>query len=236
MKLESSQLLKYCKFGITLAKGGIIMNRNPKWLGLAAVFALLFSTMLSLTSTAFYYSGYVNSFLGLTGNKVVVDGDTNYYPSAYGELNEENSEKLIADEKAHCIQAMHEGAVMLRNENNALPLSADELDVTLFGNSVKDPVYKTNAGQANFNPDRGGKLYDAFEAAGFRINPVLRQAYENSGVNRISSTTPGVSDIGEVPVSFYTQELKDSYANDYNDVAIVLLSRYAGEGVDLAPV
>lgn len=211
------------------------MKHNQKWLGLAAVFALLLSMMLSLTSTAFYYSGYVNSFLGLTGNKAAVDGNTNYYPSAYGERNAENSEKLIADEKAHSIQAMHEGAVMLRNENHTLPLSADELNVTMFGNSVKDPVYKTNAGQANFNPDRGGMLYDAFEAAGFRINPVLRQAYEKSGVNRVTSTTPGVSDIGEVPVSFYTQELKDSYASDYNDVAIVLLSRYAGEGVDMDP-
>ena len=211
------------------------MKNNQKWLGLAAVFALLLSTAISLTSSAFYYSGYVNSFLGLTGNKVTVDGDTNYYPSAYGELNAENAEKLIADEKEHSIQSMHEGAVMLRNENDALPLGADERSVTFFGNSVKDPVYKTNAGQANFNPSRGGKLYDAFEAAGFQINPVLRQAYENSGVDRVSSTTPGVSDIGEVPLSFYTQELQSSYADEYNDVAFVLLSRYAGEGVDLDP-
>lgn len=211
------------------------MRKYQKWLGIAAVFALLFSTALSLTSSAFYYSGYVNSFLGLTGQKVTVEGDTNYYPSAYGALNTENAQKLIADEKAHCIQAMHEGAVMLRNENGTLPLAEGERNVTFFGNSVKDPVYRTNAGQATFNPDRGGRLYDAFEAAGFRINPILRQAYDHSNVNRVSSTTPGVSDIGEVPVSFYTQELKDSYASDYNDVAFVLLSRYAGEGVDLDP-
>ena len=211
------------------------MKNNQKWLGMAAVFALLLSTAISLTSSAFYYSGYVNSFLGLTGNKVTVEGDTNYFPSAYGELNAENAEKLIADEKEHSIQSMYEGAVMLRNENNALPLDTNERSVTFFGNSVKDPVYKTNAGQANFNPSRGGKLYDAFEAAGFQINPVLRQAYENSGVSRVSSTTPGVSDIGEVPLSFYTQELQNSYASEYNDVAFVLLSRYAGEGVDLDP-
>lgn len=211
------------------------MKKYQRWLGLTAVFTLLLSTALSLTSSAFYYSGYVNSFLGITGDFVQVDENTNYYPSAYGEMNAQNSEKLIADEKAHNIQTMHEGAVMLRNENNALPLASDELDVTLFGNSVKAPVYRTNAGQANFNPGRGGKLYDAFEAAGFRINPTMRQAYENSGVDRISSTDIGVSDIGEVPVSFYNQELKNSYASDYNDVALVMLSRYAGEGVDLDP-
>ena len=211
------------------------MRKHQKWLGLAAVFALLFSTALSLTSSAFYYSGYVSSFLGFTADIKEVDEKSNYYPSAYGELNAENSEKLIADEKAHNIQAMHEGAVMLKNDNGTLPLAADERSVTFFGNSVKDPIYKTNAGQANFNPQRGGKLYDAFEAAGFRINPTMREAYDNSGVDRVSSTTPGVSDIGEVPLSFYTQELRDSYSSDYNDVAIVMFSRYAGEGVDLDP-
>lgn len=211
------------------------MKKGQKWLGISATLAVLFSMVLSLTSSAFYYSGYVNSFLGLSGQTLVVDGDTCYYPSAYGELNAENAQRLIADEREHCIQAMHEGAVLLRNEDSALPLSENERSVTFFGNSVGNPVYRTNAGQASFNPERGGALYEAFEAAGFRINPVVREAYDNSGVDRISSTTPGVSDIGEVPISFYTQKLRDSFASDYNDVAFVLLSRYAGEGVDLDP-
>lgn len=212
------------------------MKKGQKWLGISATLAVLFSMALSLTSSAFYYSGYVNSFLGLSGQTLVVDGDTCYYPSAYGELNAENAQRLIADEREHCIQAMHEGAVLLRNEDSALPLSENERSVTFFGNSVGNPVYRTNAGQASFNPERGGALYEAFEAAGFRINPVVREAYDNSGVDRISSTTPGVSDIGEVPISFYTQKLRDSFASDYNDVAFVLLSRYAGEGVDLDPL
>ena len=155
------------------------MKKCQKWLGLAAVFMLLLSTAVSLTSSAFYYSGYVSSFLGFTADVKEVDENTNYFPSAYGELNAENSEKLIADEKAHNIQAMHEGAVMLKNDNGTLPLAADERSVTFFGNSVKDPIYKTNAGQANFNPQRGGKLYDAFAAAGFDINPIMRKAYDN---------------------------------------------------------
>ena len=39
------------------------MRKYQKWIGLTALFALLFSLALSLTSSAFYYSGYVNSFL-----------------------------------------------------------------------------------------------------------------------------------------------------------------------------
>ena len=100
------------------------MRKHQKWIGLTSLFALLFSMAVSLSSSAFYYSGYVNSFLGLTGQTIAIEGDTNYYPSAYGELNAENADRLMADEKAHSIRAMHEGTVMLRNENGALPLSA----------------------------------------------------------------------------------------------------------------
>ena len=219
-------------------KGKKLVKRTyQKWLGITAALVVVLALAVSLTGTAFYYSGYVNSFLGLTGGQnIEVSGETNYYPSAYGELNAENSERLLADTRDHNIRAMHEGAVLLRNENNALPLSAEERSVTFFGNSVKDPVYKSNAGNASFNADRGGELYAAFEAAGFEINPVLREAYANSGVNRTSAATRGTSSIGEVPVSFYTDDLKASFADNYNDVAFVLLTRYGGEGVDLDPM
>ncbi|MEQ2444968.1 glycoside hydrolase family 3 N-terminal domain-containing protein [Pseudoflavonifractor sp. CLA-AP-H29] len=219
-------------------KGKKLVKRTyQKWLGVTATLVVVLALAVSLTGTAFYYSGYVNSFLGLTGGQnIEVSGETNYYPSAYGELNAENSERLLADTRDHNIRAMHEGAVLLRNENNALPLSAEERRVTFFGNSVKDPVYKSNAGNASFNADRGGELYAAFEAAGFEINPVLREAYANSGVNRSSTATRGTSSIGEVPVNFYTDDLKASFADNYNDVAFVLLTRYGGEGVDLDPM
>lgn len=208
------------------------MRKRQKWIGLTALFALLFSMTVSLSSSAFYYSGYVNSFLGLTGQTIAIEGDTNYFPSAYGELNAENADRLMADEKAHSIRAMHEGTVMLRNENGALPLSVAERSVTIFGNNAADPVYRANAGNASFSAEYGGTLYEAFEQAGFRVNPTIRDAYENSGVRRNSVASRGNSSIGEVPVSFYTDALKASF-DDYADVAFVLFTRYGGEGVDL---
>lgn len=151
----------------------------------------------------------------------------------FGELNAENSQKLIEAENDFNIRAMEEGAVLVRNEDNALPLAEDELSVTLFGNSVKNPVYATNGGGSSFKASRGGGLLDAFKSAGFDINMTMYNAYLNSDVNRVSSATPGQSDIGEVGQDFYTADLKNSYANDYNDAAIVLLTRFGGEGVDL---
>ena len=208
------------------------MRKHQKWIGLTSLFALLFGMTVSLSSSAFYYSGYVNSFLGLTGQTIAIEGDTNYYPSAYGELNAENADRLMADEKAHSIRAMHEGTVMLRNENGALPLSAAERSVTIFGNNAADPVYRANAGNASFSAEYGGALYEAFEQAGFRVNPTIRDAYENSGVRRNSVASRGNSSIGEVPESFYTDAMKASF-DEYADVAFVLFTRYGGEGVDL---
>lgn len=205
--------------------------------GLSSVSGLLCALSVALTSTAFYYSGYVNDFLGIRADDVGSGSQESLvYRGRFGEWSAENSDKLIEAEKAHGIQTMEEGAVLVRNEKGTLPLKSEERRITLFGNSVKAPVYATNAGQASFNADRGGDLHTAFADAGFAINETMYNAYLNSGVSRVTAKERGKSDIGEVGMDFYTSELKNSFANDYNDVAVVLLTRYAGEGVDLEAV
>lgn len=213
--------------------GGImkVLGKTYLWRGLVAVLALIFALSLMLTYLGWYYEGFVNVFFDIVPESSS-DGE-DVYTSAYGELSSENSETLIEAENDFNIRAMQEGAVMLKNEDCALPLTSDEMSVTLFGNSVKDPVYATNGGGSSFKSARGGSLYDAFTSAGFEINDTLFSAYENSGVSRVSSSTSGSSDIGEVGQDFYTSALQASYADSYNDVAIVLFTRYGGEGVDL---
>ena len=66
------------------------MKKGQKWLGISATLAVLFSMALSLTSSAFCYSGYVNSFLGLNGQVIEGNENTTYFPSDYGELNAAN--------------------------------------------------------------------------------------------------------------------------------------------------
>ena len=210
-----------------------MFKKTRLWRGLTAVFGLLMGVFIVLTNLAYRYAGFVNDRLGIVPPTMSTTDETEYYKSRYGALNSENCAKLIADENAFNIQAMEEGAVLLRNEKNALPLKRDERAITFFGNSVANPVYATNGGGSAFKEARGGSLYNAFKEAGFKINDTLFNAYKNSGVKRVSSSDPGKSDIGEVGQSFYTSELKNSYANDYNDVAIVLFTRYGGEGVDL---
>ena len=64
----------------------------------------------------------------------------------------------------------------------------------------------------------------------------MKAFYENSSVTRPAA--PGMGSIltgfpiAEVPLSSYTSTVKDSY-KEYNDAAIVFLSRMGGEGFDL---
>lgn len=210
-----------------------IFEHKNLWRGLAVVFGLLLAVFIVLTNLAYRYAGFVNDFFGIVPPTIDAEGDTLRYASKYGDMNAENNAKLIADENAFNITAMEEGAVLVRNENNALPLAANERRITIFGNSAADPVYAMNGGGAGFKAARGGSLKDAFTSAGFAINETVFSAYQNSGVRRNSTATPGQSSIGEVSSSFYTDALRSSYANDYNDVAVVIFTRYGGEGVDL---
>ena len=201
------------------------------WRGVLLIVALLLAIFLVLVDMGNRYEGFINNALNTNAPTVDGDGETPY-TSQFGELNAENVKKLIKAENEFNIQAMEEGAVMLRNENGALPLKSNERKVTLFGNSVAQPVYSTNGGGSSFKAARGGGLKDAFTDAGFKINETLYNAYVNGSTRRVSNATNAAS-IGEVPATFYTDTLKNSYANDYNDVAIVLFTRYGGEGVDL---
>jgi beta-glucosidase len=190
------------------------------------------------------YAGTVNQALGIRTSKVVNEGDagedTTYFESDYGELNAENLQKLIEDTYAESVQEEAEGAVLLKNDNGALPLASDELRVTLFGHAVAQPLYKNaSAGSKGYQTEYGIDLHQALADAGFAINETLYDAYAASSTERgtgaydFVSGTSSVASLGEEDISFYTDTLKASWADDYNDAAIVMFAREGGEGMEL---
>lgn len=189
------------------------------------------------------YEGTVNQALGIATSKVVNEsgdaGDTTYYESEYGELNADNLQKLIADTYAESVTEQEEGSVLLKNENQALPLSQDETKVTLFGHAVAQPLYKSNsAGSKGYEGEYCIDLYTALADAGFSINDTLYDAYKKSSTSRSSGVAAFGQEqtdwaLGEEEISFYTEELQNSWQDDYNDVAIVMLSREGGEGAEV---
>lgn len=131
-----------------------------------------------------------------------------------------------------------EGMVLLKNENNALPLAKGS-KVSLFGkNSVNIAIGGSGSGAAK--GDFVG-VRQSLEDAGFTVNPTLYSFYEDnnaSGNGRTSSSgdldsgKPITLATGETPQSSYTSAVKNSYS-DYSDAAIVVFTRIGGEGFDL---
>lgn len=203
--------------------------------GLSCIAALLLMVFCCATVLGNEYEGSINSFLNIqTGGVSSLSKDAYVYKTAYTEdgiPSDEGMEKLIEAEDAFNKEAMEESAVLVYN-NGALPFTSETKNVTLFGRSVVDSVYKGGGAGASIDENRVIDLPDAMRDAGFSVNETLLSAYEQDPTRRQNGSE---ASIGEVDISFYNNSLQETFSA-YGDAAIVLLSRFGGEGNDLARV
>lgn len=177
--------------------------------------------------------------------------NTNYYTSDYT-----SGEEMLSASQELAKNIESEGIVLLKNNDNTLPLTKDEANVSLFGRTSVDPIY-TGAGSAA-TESTPVDYKTAFTNHGFSINETLFDFYAN---HKISTETHKVSMqtgmgpkdveykgrgfisamgaatfvndiIAEVPVADYPTELGDSFKS-YNGAAVVFIGRVGGEGCDL---
>ena len=87
------------------------------------------------------------------------------------------ADETLENGRAVSIEQASEGVVLLKNDNGALPLQADERSVSLVGYGSHNPVY-CGAGSVSWNTtgDRSD-FYDAFTYYEFSINEGLREYY-----------------------------------------------------------
>lgn len=222
------------------------MKRINLWSGLASVCSVFLVGAVLGTNCMMSYAGTINTALGISTSKVVnedgADGeDLTYFKSEYGELNAENLQLLIKDTYEQSVTEQEEGSVLLKNDDHTLPLTENDTKITLFGHAVAQPLYKANsAGSAGYKSEYCIDLYTALTDAGFEVNDTLYNAYLESDTLRSSGVAAFGQEevawsIGEEDSSFYTDELKASWEDDYNDVAIVMFAREGGEGAELYP-
>ena len=147
-----------------------------------------------------------------------------------GTLSDETNEE--AAEVAEKI--MEDGIVLLKNES-LLPLNETK-KLNIFGWESINPAYG-GAGSGGIND-----LYDivslnqGLENAGFSINQELVDFYNNYGADNPEMSIQKQSwTLPEPPVDTYNDELIKS-AKEYSDVAVVVLSRKAGEGHNDIPM
>lgn len=221
------------------------MRRNRLWTGLASLTSLLLTFTVVGTNCMYSYAGTVNGALGIKTSKVVNEddeaSDTEYFKSEYGALNADNLQKLINDTYDESVLEEEEGAVLLKNDDNALPLNENERNVTLFGHAFRQPLYKAaSAGSNGYKGEYCIDPYEAFENEGFNVNGKLKEAYKASKTERgtgafdFITQTSSVLSMGEEKSTFYTSDIQSSWADGYNDAAIVMFAREGGEGVELA--
>lgn len=196
---------------------------------ISSVFAVLLAVAIPIAG---YYETMINAALGAETQKII-PGDQSqiFYWTDYP-----TEEELIANDMAVCRQLEAEGAVLLINKNNALPLAQDT-KFSLFSQSVVDPVF-TGTGSAFMATGEATTFYAALEESFMPgcVNKELWKFYLTSGYKRenakLSGGSPDQYRINEVPWEKYSDALKSTFA-DYGDVALVMLSRSSGEGADL---
>ena len=193
--------------------------------------------IVSLLATPLYtvlhiFDNTVAAFVGGTfWHLNDADSNAQYFKSDFA-----TAEEMVEKGLLLCEQVEAEGAVLLTNENNALPL-AKGAAVSCFSTSSVNLVYG-GTGSGNIDASSADTLKDALEKSGFSVNDTLWNFYtEGAGSEYLRVGGTGVlstgAEINEAPWNVYTQEVLDS-VNNYGDAAIVVLSRVGGEGADLS--
>ena len=142
------------------------------------------------------------------------------------------SEESVRDATELCTQIAEEGIVLLKNEDNILPLKNTK--VNTFGWSATNPVYGGTGSGSLSGAYPTVTLLQGLTDAGLEYNTALTDFYTN-----FRATRPMVGMWGQdwtIPEP--TQAEYDAagiYDNAlaYSDTALIVISRSGGEGADL---
>ena len=193
---------------------------------MAALLVLLYAGNIIAAANA----SMVHGFLKTTPTRVELvegaedEGYVRYYESEYPSVAD-----LKAAGNALVREVEGEGIVLLKNENNALPLPAGS-DVALVGVTVLDPVY---GGTGSGAVDAAGapNYLTVMEGEGFNVvNKVLLDAYVESDAKRTSS------EIGEKNWKWVERKAKnddDELVIGNGEHVIYVVGRVGGEGSDM---
>lgn len=183
------------------------------------VLAILLIVVLVGNYFAMKYTTIITRSLGHTTTKVTTtgdgSGDNEYFKSDYS-----SHEELVDHETEFSKQLVAEGIVLMRNQDNVLPLESSK-KISLFGIGSAKFVY-SGLGSGAIDTSKTTSLKDALEAEGFQVNPDLYSVYEKSEARVGKEEDP----------SAYLDSVADS-VKEYNDAAIVVISRNGAEAQDL---
>ncbi|MBR3083861.1 MAG: glycoside hydrolase family 3 C-terminal domain-containing protein [Oscillospiraceae bacterium] len=202
------------------------------WKILTPIFAVLTAVLIAAIPITQGYSDIISNALHAQTQKVEADPNAKiYYWTAW-----EDQQALVDHEYELCRAIEGEGAALLVNRDNTLPLPQGT-KFTPFSQSSFNLIYG-GTGSGSMNADEAVSLRTALieDFGEGCFNQDQWKFYATTKYKRVNADTTGGYQaqyrIGEVPWDKYPAKLRDTWAN-YGDVALVVLSRSGGEGADL---
>ncbi|NLK17253.1 MAG: hypothetical protein GX304_01835 [Clostridiales bacterium] len=206
--------------------------KKKSWETLKVFFASFMVVMFVINAAIVPFNNEIHSFLG-TKDYIEV------------ELKNGTSEKIIsrpplktAAEIEEYYRAVNEevqgeGLVLLKNDNNALPLAPNAKVSFALSGSAKI-FYATHGPGVR----RQGKLYDLKEAieeeTNLQVNEKIYNFLKNGAGKSGRGIKGGVFKIDEPPWSVYKSEgISDEY-KEHGGSVIAVITRESGEGVDIS--
>lgn len=177
------------------------------------------------------YKNMVSMFLSQTTFTAEGGSNPQYFTSDYATADEVDK---AATELS--IQIEREGMVLMKNENNALPL-LNGAKISLLGQCSVDLVYG-GAGAGSIDTSQVDDLKTVLEANGFDVNETLWKFYTEGAGSTYRKAVPNIMgqggfSVNEVPMNVYSEEALASM-DEYNDAAIIVVGRSGSESVDLS--
>jgi beta-glucosidase len=133
-------------------------------------------------------------------------------------------------------EAASEGMVLLKNNNNALPIRQRAATIALFGNHGYNLI-AGGTGSGDVNKPYAVSLANGLTAGGYKLDNNLAQSYNNY-LNNYSANHPKKPLLQEImnPTPFAPEYKFDAgsaeQSADASDFAIIYIGRNAGEGND----
>lgn len=224
--------------------------------GIAAVTAGFFVISSMGTSIVSQYRSKIDYALGTSSYETLTDSDDARFKSDYS-----TAKDLMAAAKDLSIREGEEGTVVMKNDNNVLPISS-KTSVALFGLAAYAP-FPFATGDFKAGNSDAVDLVQAFKDAGYTVNSTLEKFYVEKLLNRhieqkknrwtgeledvvsfdnIYVTEPGDMtqyQIVEIPPSIFKEKGADSNwessIDKENTTGIVVFARGAGESNTYGP-
>ena len=148
---------------------------------------------------------------------------------------------IIAETSQTAVELESEGIVLLKNEDNVLPLEGKKINI--FGAGSVCP-FLGGAGSGAITTDDPVTFYEALDAEGIEYNTELRKLYEkNCGSNEMPKTDNTViNNLLQLVLAknsleeMAARKLTDSVmarAAEFSDTALIMISRTSAENKDL---